>query len=696
MNASDDFMPTQFQKTFRATGKFERIIFERNNFRLATFRISSVLENPENVVVNSKWKSVVVNIGSEEVELGKNCNVLCECLPDTPKYKNNYSLIELNYVQFNEITAIINILESDDFPEINNFKAQELTEKFGNKILTALAHSTIYNPKDFDLSPDAFNKIRKFLLQNWDYIQEQLNLLINSTKAISYVPISTLYKTLENFFETTGHTRVEVQEFYKYYLKKDRTVTAEKFKQILMTLYKQEKILFFNNKKTITTVQLREEETTICEKLKRIKDKKYSKQFDYFKDSRLDMKQIEAINTALQDNLVMITGSPGTGKTKITNIIINELLTKYSPYSILVVTPTGRATININKMSEIKASTIHSFLEWNPDTNEFYVNEKNSVARECIIIDEFSMVDTHLFYHLLQGLKTNFIDKIILVGDKNQLPAIGPGYLIHDFIEKNIFKTIELTKIYRQEGNKEIIEDAIEVNNGNIPNFLGKKSRFIEVEQSKLSSRIIDELQKLLKLGYTKKDIAILSPMYDLPAGIDKINKDLADFWRKYDNEKPITWKSKFGKEFKLAIDDKVINLVNDPAKKIFNGEIGYISKFTFDKETKELSHITVDFENESSSVSYKIWDFFEKTYPAYCTSVHKYQGSECKVVITVLYQEAKFLLSKKLIYTAMTRAKDLSIVIGEKAALKMGIENDDDSKRETCIKELWEEFNKE
>ena len=318
-------------------------------------------------------------------------------------------------------------------------------------------------------------------------------------------------------------------QFYSYYFKNVEKLTPFDFKEALKYLIRDNRILLFNNKEYLTTSKIREMEEYIVSRLKKISSFP-SDDFEKFNSSKFHRLQNEAINVALNSNLSLITGSPGTGKTLIINKLIKLLLSKYSSEDIVIVTPTGRATININKQSEIKASTIHSFLQWNIDKNIFEVNEKWPERIKVLIIDEFSMVSVDLFNTLLKRLSKKTLQKIKLVGDKNQLPAIGAGYLIKDFIEGNICEVIELTKIYRQADNFEIIKDAIDINNLCIPEFKGKSSRFIECDKNHLIDALIKEIKKLLKQGFTKKDIAILSPIYNYQTGIDNLNEKLSQF----------------------------------------------------------------------------------------------------------------------------------------------------------------------
>ncbi|MBN4089371.1 ATP-dependent DNA helicase [Mycoplasma enhydrae] len=518
-----------------------------------------------------------------------------------------------------------------------------------------------------------------------------------SPEASKYKSSTYLYSFVQQYFFGSGNTRILESELFK-------TISTFTFDnnlerdENLFNLAKEELLeqrylihLNYENEVFITTRDSIYMEQYVIKRLGHINDLNISFDIKYSPSMNFHKTQLEAIEAALNEKLVLITGNPGTGKTLITNEIINTLLQKYHKNDIAILTPTGRATININaKQNNTKAQTIHSLLQWDPENNKFYVNDKNPISVECLIIDEFSMVPLELFYSLLRGITRKSLKKIILVGDKDQLPAIGSGYLIKDFIESNIFKTIALTKIYRQADNFEIIRDALKINESKMPLFEDANSQMIECKRANLQEYLINKIEELRAQGYSKKEIAVLSPMYKYDTGIDELNVALNNYYRSLEQAEVIKYK-----EHSFAIGDKVINLINDSKNKVFNGEIGYISRFTFAKSNstkdKKLTHITVDFENDEKSVVYSRADFLENTYPAYCTSVHKYQGSECKAVIVVLFSEAKKLLSKKLIYTAITRAKQYSVIIGEKSALKYGIEKDDDSNRITNIKYLWQ-----
>ncbi|AWX69487.1 AAA family ATPase [[Mycoplasma] anseris] len=720
---------------YKISGSFQKLLFAKPNssYCVFSFKISNYYENKD-IVKNNNFNTISVVVNDKEIEIGKFYDIFVEKNIHS-RYKDSYILINCLENETWKLNYIIKFLETSHFPGIGEAKARKIVEKYGFDSLNQIANSLNITAKDLGITEASFKKARSFLNNNPQTIEDQLfflklnlspsfyekiNQSFNSLKdfldqykdnfynfyfdntAVSLLDLDKLsfhflqkdslykkptylYKALSDYFFNTGNTKVKLNDFYKYYFKYCDKISSSEFKEYLKILINDNRVLLFDNKTYITTYELREMEQYIAQRLLEVKEKKPLIKFIKRQVKAFHERQNEALNLALNNNLVLITGSPGTGKTLITNEIIENLLEQFHEDNIAVVTPTGRATININKTSSKKAVTIHSFLNWDVELNSFQINETNPENIECLIIDEFSMVSVDVFYHLLKGLNHDALSKIILVGDKNQLPAIGPGYLIRDLMNDGIFDVIELSKIYRQSENFEIITDAVAINQQKTPSFKGKHSRFQEIQKTDLSSHLISEIQSLIKKGYAKKDIAILSPIYNYQTGIDHINEDITAFWREYEQTSPI----KINKR-QFAIGDKVLNTINDPTKKVFNGEIGYITRFDYD-EDNNVYQIAISFEDDSKVVVFSKKDFLQKIIPAYCTSVHKYQGSECPVVLTVLFSEAKKLLSKKLIYTAITRAKNLSIIFGETSALEIGINNDNDSNRETCLLEIWQ-----
>ncbi|WP_245979671.1 ATP-dependent DNA helicase [Mycoplasma struthionis] len=675
------------------------------------------------------------------------------------RYANSYiakSKIDVNDRKEFEVAYIVKILKSSNFPGIGEEKAKWIVKDLGTNALKRMVEENIDYTK-YKLSEENWNEAINFLKNNPQLIKDQMTFLkLNLSTSLyelikkkirkkhfdsfdefiekykdnfylfylededvrledmdklslnyseyknehPFKPATHIYKALYDYFYNTGHTRIRSDKVYEELLinaNKDLEWPREikQFNQAIKLLLESEYLQAFNYEDGIyySTKKILDMEEYIVKRLQEISTYKVPKQTVSFSHHiHFDKKQKEAIEAAINENLVLITGYPGTGKTLITNKIIEDLKNQYGVENLAIVTPTGRATINLNNYEDkIIASTIHSFLEFDPDNQSFNVNERNKKSIDCLIIDEFSMVSLDLFYSLLIGLKSPNLKKIILVGDKDQLPAIGPGYLIRDFIEGNLLKIIKLEHVYRQAENYDIIADSLMVNEGKMPLFKGKQSRFIQSHGNDLKDQVLKQLKLLLDEGYSKHDIAILSPVYKYDAGIDNINQELLNFYREKENAviEKINTRT-------LALDDKVINTVNDSRGRVFNGEIGYISHITFDskKDPKHISHVAIDFENDKKTVTFNRSDFVNAIEPAYCTSVHKYQGSEAKIVLVILFTEAQKLLTKKLIYTAITRAKKLCIVIGEKEALEMGLASDVDSNRLTNIQWIKNKLN--
>ncbi|TPE57705.1 DUF2075 domain-containing protein [[Mycoplasma] falconis] len=747
------------ETTYRLRGNFSTTLWASPNNMETVILSFKVIDNDiNNPIVLNKFSNISIilknnlfldkkiefNNKKYEVEVKWNRN---------SKHKNSYTCIDvfpLGEDDSYKLNYIVKFLKSANFPGIGEAKAKRLVSDLGVDVLAKMLSEDI-NPEKYGISEDNWEISIDYLKSNPSIVKDQIYFLKLNLSTSLYKNIVKNFDNYDNFlkeyhedfyrfyFENikevrlndidkihddnfknenqeakwgahiysalikycfdSGNTRIASKKVFDSLMEISTTDlliprNTEDFYQGCYYLIKNKLLIlnFYEDVEYLTPKHVFEIEKSIVDRIRLIKESKPIYKFDYQKKSFFDDKQEEAIYSALNDNLVLITGSPGTGKTLITNEIIRQLQKKYNSDDIVVVTPTGRATININNknIKDIQAVTIHSFLQWDPDNNRFNINERHPISCECLIIDEFSMVSIDIFDALLKGINKRYLKKIILVGDKDQLPAIGPGYLIRDFIENNIFKTIELDKIYRQADNFDIVVDAISINKGLMPNFEGQQSQFKPTFRDDLKEVLINKIEELLNKGYTKKDIAVLSPIYNYETGIDEINLALSNYYRQKEQAEVVKHR-----ERTFAIGDKVINLVNDPKTKTFNGEIGYISRFTFiDKRNtgeQELSHITVQYEIYDKLVTYTRKDFVENTNMAYCTSVHKYQGSECPIVLTVLFSEAKRLLSKKLIYTAVTRAKHLSVIFGEKNALIDGIQNDDDSKRITNIKLLWQ-----
>lgn len=398
-------------------------------------------------------------------------------------------------------------------------------------------------------------------------------------------------------------------------------------------------------------------------------------------------KQIEAIKKSLENNIVIITGGPGTGKTTIIKAIVElyKTLNKCKEKDMLnvvsLLAPTGRASKRMSEATNLQASTIHRFLKWNKETNKFAVNEYNPDYSNLIIIDEVSMIDISLFDSLLKGLTTNI--QLVLVGDYNQLPSVGPGMILKDLIDSKVIDVIELDLLYRQKENSYIPELAREIKNNNLSDYLEKRDDYTFLECS--SSNIIPNLKKIciqiIDKEYDYKKYQLMAPMYAGVNGIDNLNKILQDIFNPPSNIKN---EIKYG-DVIYRENDKVLQLVNMPDENVFNGDIGIISSIRTNTTKNGKTEIIIDF--DGTLVTYQIKDLMNIKH-GFIISIHKSQGSEFDVVVIPISKAYQRMLYKKLIYTGITRAKKKLILIGERDAFEFSVSNGYEQTRKTDLLE--------
>ena len=398
-------------------------------------------------------------------------------------------------------------------------------------------------------------------------------------------------------------------------------------------------------------------------------------------------EQKDAIRSALENRITVITGGPGTGKSTIVKAIthlyikMNKIEEKNIGEVIALLAPTGRAAKKLSESTGLNASTIHRYLKWNKDSNEFQVNEFNKNYQRLIIIDEMSMVDMNLFCYLLKGITNNI--QLVLVGDSSQLPSVGAGQVLNDIIASEVFTNCKLNYIYRQSNNSYIPILANEIKNKSLsPDFIEKKDdyNFFSASGQMIRDTITRICQMYITKGLTDRDIQVLAPMYKGLNGIDNINVLLRNLFNPSSSDK---------KEIRIGeviyrVGDKVLQLVNDPDKGVYNGDIGYIDSIDTIKIPRESTVIKINFDN--NSVLYKKEDMFYVKH-AYAISIHKSQGSEFSYVILPICNSYRKMLYNKLIYTGVSRAKKTLVIIGEEEAFKMAIDNDYATNRKTTLK---------
>ena len=390
----------------------------------------------------------------------------------------------------------------------------------------------------------------------------------------------------------------------------------------------------------------------------------------------LAAEQLEAVRTAARSKMMVLTGGPGTGKTTIINAIIK--LFGEVRARILLAAPTGRAAKRMSETSGRESRTIHRLLEYSPKEDGFARNEDNPLACGLLVVDEASMMDTLLFYHLLKAVPLGAT--LVLVGDVHQLPSVGPGNVLADIIRSGVVPVVELTEIFRQSAESEIICNAHLINRGEIPSLESSKDRlsdFYFIHQNdaeKAAELIVDLVRNHIPRRFNLDpvdDIQVLTPMHKGAVGAGRMNACLQEALNPHGIEV-----RRGDRCFRLH--DKVMQIRNNYDKDVFNGDMGRIS--FMDVRERTLS-ITFD----ERVVPYE-FDELDEIAPAYAISIHKSQGSEYPAVVIPVMMQHYVLLQRNLIYTGVTRGKKLVILVGESRALHMAVKNNKTRKRFTRL----------
>jgi exodeoxyribonuclease V alpha subunit len=398
----------------------------------------------------------------------------------------------------------------------------------------------------------------------------------------------------------------------------------------------------------------------------------------------LAQRQKEAVLLAASSKILIITGGPGTGKTTLIKAVLR--IFQQLKLKVFLAAPTGRAAKRMSEATGWEAKTIHRMLEYSPRKGDFLKDQNDPLDADVVIIDEASMIDTLLMYHLLKAIPSEA--HLILVGDVDQLPSVGPGNVLKDLIDSAVFIVVRLTEIFRQAQESMIIVNAHRVNQGEFPilkRIEGKESFdffFIEEEEpEKILDKIVGLCSERIphRFGFHPvRDIQVLTPMHKGLIGVSHLNLELQK------KLNPNSFGITFGNK-DLRLGDKVMQIVNNYDKDVFNGDIGWVVKI--DQEDQEL---TVDF--DSRLVTYDFSDLDEIVL-SYAISIHKSQGSEYPAVIMAVSTQHYLLLQRNLIYTGITRAKKLVVIIGTPKALGIAIRNNKTKLRFTRLSERLRGF---
>ena len=391
-----------------------------------------------------------------------------------------------------------------------------------------------------------------------------------------------------------------------------------------------------------------------------------------------DEVQIEAIRQAVDAKVMVLTGGPGTGKTTTTQGIIAAF--QSTKLKVLLAAPTGRAAKRMNETTGMEAKTIHRLLEFSPQ--EWYKrNEDEPLEGDVLIVDECSMIDISLMYNLVRAIPPHM--RLILVGDVDQLPSVGPGNVLRDIIDSERIPVIRLTRIFRQAQSSRIVMNAHAINEGQLPDIrIQKNSDFFFMTQEdpeEVAKEIVNLVKNRLPMAYKQpvSNIQVLTPMQHGVVGTINLNlllqKDLNH------SQASLT---RGAKTFKKG--DRVMQLRNNYDKDIFNGDIGFVESVDNDEGILQVRF-------ESQLVEYEVDELDELTL-AYATTIHKSQGSEYPIVVMPILNSHYVMLQRNLIYTGITRAKKLCILIGQPQALAYAIRNMAGMRRNSRLKERLQE----
>ncbi len=542
--------------------------------------------------------------------------------------------------------------------------------RFKDRIDEVLADS-FYDLKDLIL----FNRLDSLYITNFgeDTLVRIKACILEAMHILSISSGDTFYYKEEITSSLTNNFNIYLDE--------------EKFGYYLELLKGEEKVVIEDRRYYLKDYY--EKEISIAQDLKKIdshKPKEYQnlendlEALEKSLNLEYNTDQKKAILTALKNNITIISGGPGTGKTTIINAIVKLFIheEKLAPLDILetiaLLAPTGRASKKMATSTNLPASTIHRYLKWYKDSNDFFYNEDNKTKHQLIIVDEVSMIDIDLFYALLKGIDTHV--KLILVGDTFQLPSVGPGLVLNDLIDSDFFNYVPLNQIYRQSNNSYIPYLAKEIKNVDLSEeFLTKKDdySFITISSDKIKQSLEEVIKYSKQKNIDEKKMQVLAPMYKGENGIDNLNLALQKIYNPFSpTKKEIIYQDVIFRE-----NDKVLQTVNNLDHNVFNGDIGYIVSING-------NNITIDF--EGNKVVYEKKNLKELKH-AYAITIHKSQGSEFDHVIMPICRGYYKMLYNKLLYTGVSRAKKTLTIIGEAKYFALGVQNNASMYRKTNLK---------
>ena len=710
-------------------GNIRKIIYESNNgpYKVGIFKVRETndeeMEEYVNKVIGFTGSFAEVNMDVDYILYGR--------LVEHPKYGSQYEVLNYEIKAPSDLDSLVLYFSSGMFKGIGVKTAKRIVERFGTDTIKTIKENyqdvatvsgmTITKAKRMHdkIVENEYNQDLILKLNGLGFsVREAIDLITVYGSKLNSVIEENIYDLVEyiNFDkldlmflknnDEMDKRRIEALILHNIYtscyengdtlILKDElfikmkrcfrgVFSAEEYLKYIESLALKAKIVLFNE--YVTLSDFYNTEKSILMDINRINDIKsniktnkidtYISEYEKINNITFNNDQKDAIKGAIENNFFIITGGPGTGKTTIIKAIVMILkdILNLNHEDIALLAPTGRASKRMAESVGAPAYTIHKYLKWNKETESFLIDEYNKSPEKVVIVDESSMIDIFLFSSLLKGLKLNV--KLILVGDANQLPSIGPGDLLNDLLHISTIKNKYLNTIYRVKEGSYITYLANDIKNRkHFDKFPTNYSdfKFIESSDDDIKKYLSEIVNKAVEKGIHSENFQVLAPMYKGINGIDSLNSMMASIFN------PNSEKFVIGDKY-FRINDKVIQLVNDVDNNVYNGDIGYIRDIYYlDKK------MVVEIDYSGNIVEYKSGEF-DKFNLAYAVSIHKSQGSEYANVVIILARSFNRMFYNKLIYTAVTRAKSSLIILGSIDSLNKSVSTNYGANRNTYLK---------
>ncbi|WFQ91799.1 ATP-dependent RecD-like DNA helicase [Mycoplasma feriruminatoris] len=718
------------EEQIKIRGYLSKFLYKSNSWALAIF--ISEENNKKTIKIKGEISDLKPKVLYE----------LTGSLTNHLKYGTSFEVSSYTLANINNEEQIINFLKSDVFPGIGNLTATKIAKLYTNNFIQEILNNKEEFFKIKDVSKDKleliYNKIKEINEQNWlriEFINHNLSLKILD-KLKKYVEDEHELKQLfvNNWFEFAfKHNLGLINEIDKIFLHFNNNKTNDLTRLAYYSLYVCNEILFntgnsytdqyyllkklsnlikindqnllleglefaFNNNllvknnSNIYTYESYYDELIISDVL--VKNYLITDDFDddlissfinqiqinISKDFKYDDNQVLALKNFIKNKISIITGGPGTGKTTIIKAIVRLFEKVYHSTNYAICTPTGRAAARIREsFLECNATTIHKLLGYEKD-NKFSINANNPLDYDLLIVDECSMIDTRLFSQFLSSISK--AKKIVLIGDVDQLTSVSYGNAFFDIISSKIISTTNLKKIHRQNNNN-IIDLAYMIKNNTFDLNKFNDSNNVEFFFNKDKQACLDKLKTIYQQSIDQNlNIQIISPVYADILGIENLN----NFIQYNFNQNILDQNNVYDRlRFRYAINDKVMYLKNDSELNLSNGDIGYIKQIN--KINNQFQSAIINFNNIELEFDAQQFDDISLSY---CCSVHKTQGSEYDKVVLVL-QDTLFssFLNKKLLYTAITRAKKQLVIIGDYDLFNFAIKQEAKLRKTTLTNQI-------